>query len=166
MSKMVIEKGSQSADWGTPVEPVEVMRRTVGPIDFDMASSETHNRIIHAKDFRTKQNPYRPCIVTRIGTVVWCNPPGPVAVSRWFWHQWCNLIDLGAKGGFLIFQIDYWRSFLAPSFKCWCVIWPARLRYTGAQSTAHFSSVLVLTSCPSNDDLPPDTNVVEWRKRI
>ena len=156
LPKLVMRKGAQSDDWGTPREVVDMVRSTLGDIDIDLASSEKHNKVVGAYKYYSIDDPC-PEVTWTVPTT-FCNPPGPVANVRWFWDVWCNTLAPGRGGAFLIFQIDHWRTLPAPPRDLWCLLWPKRLKFVGAKDGANFSSVLVLTKKPQID-----ANVVLWR---
>jgi hypothetical protein len=155
-AKLVLQKGAQSSEWGTPTAVLEVARAAVGRFDVDMA---TNTMWLPAVGARRNYTLLKPCPAkVDGGAAVWCNPPAGVNAVRWFWDAWCGAVDRGAEGGFLIYQIDHWRTLPAPPTTCYCVLWPKRLRFVGAPCQANFSSVLVTTQEPKVSG-----NVVMWR---
>ena len=161
--KLVLQKGAQSSEWGTPDEVVNFAKDALGieRFDCDMA---THKRWMGGaigalpRDCYTLERPCPKELPRSKYSRVWCNPPAGVEAVRSFWGTWCEALTHSAQGAFLIYQIDHWRSLPPPPVNTWCLIWPKRLKFVGASCQANFSSVLVLTA-------PPEIghgNVVEW----
>lgn len=155
-----IQRGTYQSTWGTPSELIGAVIDMFGSIDLDLASSHRANETVRAKAFCSAENPCptHPHVIP--GQVVWCNPPGPCEHVAEFWDVWLGCVSRGARGGFLIFNVDHWRQLEAPGWDLPVVVLRKRLRFVGAKSQANFPSVLVL----SDGDPPADLgHVVMWR---
>jgi len=162
------KRGTWSNDWGTPKDLVEEVRRMYGRIDFDLASSAEHNKIIRAKKYWTAQDPCpeRPDLFGEEtpDPVVWCNPPGPLLNVGKFWAIWLWCVSVSCRGAFLIYNMDHWRCLPAPPEDMCVVVLHKRLRFVGAKSGASFPSALVLSRDPVwNADLG---HCVVWNNTI
>jgi len=137
-----IARGTYSSEWGTPPEIVEVVRTAFGCIDYDLASSEEHNRIVKAGIYFTKKDPLKNVNNLAPG-MIYCNPPGPSELVLHFWVQWQVCVSLcGWQGAFLLFNIDHWRMLPRPTFHTKALLLRRRLRFVGAKHQANFSSML------------------------
>ena len=146
--KLIVQAGAQLDDWGTPAEVLDFVRLTCGPITLDLASNATANKLVKAKRFFSVENPC-PSAFTKMpaGTVVWCNPPGPVAEVRRFWDIWQGCIvnsRASVQGAFLIFNLDHLRALSHPRVAYEVVFWRKRLRFVGAPSQYNHPSALVM----------------------
>jgi ParB family transcriptional regulator, chromosome partitioning protein len=68
-----IQHSSQSDEWFTPPEIMELVREVLGPINFDPASCEEANKIVQANCYYTENSLTKPWHGTG---PIYCNPPG------------------------------------------------------------------------------------------
>jgi hypothetical protein len=146
--KLVVQAGAQLDSWGTPLEVLDLTRQVLGSINLDLASNPEANKIVRARKFYTLQNPCPSAVRLRCTSVIWCNPPGPVEMVRLFWERWLTLMEDGHEGGFLIFNLDHWRTLKAPATPLYVCLWPKRLKFVGAPSQYNHPSALVLSKHP------------------
>jgi hypothetical protein len=158
-TKLLIRAGAKLDDWGTPDFVLNIVRAVCGPITIDLASNRSANARIGAREFYSKSNSCPEHVPIKTHSVVWCNPPGPVEKVRWFWDRWCECIANDATGGFLIFNLDHWRTLGAPAAPLFVCILRQRLRFVGAESQFHHPSALVLSEDPRATYVG---NVVQW----
>lgn len=69
---MNIQHSSHSDEWFTPPEIIKLVKRVLGPIDFDPASCLEANEIVQATHFWTELALEREWL----GGSIYCNPPG------------------------------------------------------------------------------------------
>lgn len=141
-----IQRGTYQNNWGTPKELIDLVREHFGGIDYDLASSTGHNKIVKARNYHCEKYPCPQYPYMRVGGVSWLNPPGPGKSVIEFWNIWRRAITLNhGEGAFLIFNLDHWRQLPGPGFPVTVIILRKRLKFIGAKSSASFPSALVLT---------------------
>jgi hypothetical protein len=80
---LVLQKGAQSSEWGTPREVLDVARASVGPFGLDLASSRRWKSEVGADIYFDLDHPCPEIVPERLRLrtrpAVWCNPPAGVA---------------------------------------------------------------------------------------
>lgn len=143
------ERGTYSDSWGTPAWIIDLVRETYGGIAIDMASNATAQATVQATErWYSADDPCPAQLAPPPDGAIYCNPPGPCKRAVKFWRTWCDVVELGARGAFLIFKQDHWRQLTAPPIDLVCVVFRRRLKFAGAGQGASFPSTLVLT--PNN----------------
>lgn len=163
-----VRRGVYSDEWGTPIEIIDYVRQLYGPIDLDLASNKKAQLTVAAADYYSAERPCPSALPDPCNKVLWCNPPGPGSRVKEFWAVWCDAIQRGARGAFLLFQQDHWRQIHPPPKPVVCVVLRKRLKFVPGPSQtkkaqgANFASTLVLTVGPPRDRLYDLGHPVTW----
>lgn len=143
-------RGTYRDDHGTPDWILNLHRAIHGPvIDLDLASNSVDQERIRARRFYSRKAPCpdRPPISS--GDIVWCNPPGPSKEVVRFWRIWCDCIERGAAGAFLVFSVDHVRMLGQPHVECWVGFLRRRPKFLGNTSSATIGAALITTKPPT-----------------
>ena len=142
--KLIVQAGAQLDDWGTPADVLDFVRKVFeGEITLDLASNATANLMVRAERYYSLERPCPDQPETRLGELVFCNPPGAAENVRLFFQRWCRAVEVSKFGGFLCFNTDHFRSLECkwPWFKV--VMCRKRLKFVGAPSQYNHPSALI-----------------------
>lgn len=156
-------RGTYYDSWGTPNSLLQHARDTLGIAQFgyDLASSEEANKLVQARHFWTKDDPFVPSVegMKKLAqAAVWCNPPGPVVKVRAFW----DIVRRLPKASFLFFSMDHMKLARTPVNDALVCMLSRRVQYVGAKSTSPMPSALVVIGWENARALEYAGNVFRW----